>query len=110
MPSAATGTISTSWPDSPGRCSHHLVAGDGFEVELVDVEVAGGDSVLHGERDGDELVGDAVGAEVLALVVRVERAGHVLGVLDVLRAGGLERARHGEEQVAGAGLADSSGG
>ena len=88
----------------------HLVAGDGFEVELVDVEVACGGGVFHGERDGDQLGGDAVGAEMFALVVGVERAGHVLGVLDVLRTGWLLRASHSEEQVAGAGLANSGGG
>ena len=88
----------------------HLVVGDGFEVELVDVEVAGGGGVLHGEGDGDEFGSDAVGAEVFALVVGVERAGHVLGVLDVLRARWLLRTGHGEEQVAGAGLADGCGG
>src|ERR1700722_17693914 len=47
---------------------------------------------------------------MLALVLRVQGAGHVLGVLDVLRAGWLERAGHGEEEVAGAGLANSGGG
>ena len=72
-----------------GHVQVHLVVGDGFEVELVDVEVAGGGGVFHGECDGDELCGDAVGAEMFALVVGVERAGHVLGVLDVLRAGWL---------------------
>ena len=71
-----------------GHVQIHLVVGDGFEVELVDVEVAGGGGVFHGEGDGDEFVGDAVGAEVFALIIRVEGAGQVLGVLDVLRAGG----------------------
>ena len=91
MPRVAA-TISTSWPESAGEVEDHRVAGDGFEVELVEVEVAGGGGVLHGEGDGEELVGDAVGAEVFAEVVGVEGAGHVLGVLDVLRAGA-ERGR-----------------
>lgn len=93
-----------------GQMHIHLVVGDGFEVELIDVEVAGGGRVFHGEGDGDELNCDTVGAEVFALVVRVEGAGHVLGVFDVLRAGWLERAGHGEEQVAGAGFSDGGGG
>src|ERR1700682_6240559 len=49
-----------------GHVEEHLVAGDGLEVELVDVEVAGGGGVLHGEGDGDEAVGDAVFTEMLA--------------------------------------------
>jgi hypothetical protein len=88
----------------------HLIVGDGFEVKLVDVEVAGGDGVFRGNRDRDQLCGDAVGAEMLALVVAVERTGHVLGVLDVLRARRLLRAGHGEEQVARTGFANGGGG
>ncbi len=72
-----------------GHVQVHRVFGDGFEVELVDVEVTCGGGVLHGQGDGDQLSGDAVGAEVFALIVGVEGAGHVLGVLDVLRAGRL---------------------
>ena len=88
-----------------GHVEEHGIAGDGLEVELVDVEVAGGGGVLHGEGDGDHAVGDAVFVEVLALVVVVEGAGHVLGVLDVLVLG----ADHGEEEVSGAGFADRCG-
>ena len=47
---------------------------------------------------------------MLALVIRVQRAGHVLGVLDVLRAGWLERAGHGEQEVTRAGLANGGRG
>ena len=39
-----------------GHVQVHRVVGDRFEVELVDVEVAGGGGVFHGEGDGDELV------------------------------------------------------
>jgi hypothetical protein len=93
-----------------GKMHVHLVAGDGFEVELVDVVVAGEGSVVHGKGDGDQLCRNAVGAEVFALVVGMKRARHVLGVLDVLRTGWLGWAGHGEEQVASTGFADGSGG
>jgi len=89
-----------------GKVEEHGAAGEGFEFELVDVEVAGGRGVLHGEGDGDELVGDAIGAEVLAAIFKVTRAGLVLGVLDVLGAGGLEGAVHSKEEVACASFAD----
>ncbi len=52
MPRVAA-TISTSSPDSPGMMHRHLVSGDGFEVELVDVEVPRAGRVLHGECDRD---------------------------------------------------------
>jgi hypothetical protein len=93
-----------------GHVHKHLVVGDGLEVELIDVEIACGDGIPHGERDGDQSCRDAVGAEVLALVVGVERTRHVLGVLDVLRTRWLQRTGHREEQVARAGLSDRSGG
>src|SRR5271170_2756390 len=34
-----------------GQMHEHLVAGDGFEVKLVDVEVLRGGWVFHGKRD-----------------------------------------------------------
>ena len=89
-----------------GHVEEHGVAGDGLEVELVDVEVAGGGGVLHGDGDGEDAVGDAVVVEVLALVVGVEGAGEVLGVLDELALGTGEA----EEEVASFGFADRDGG
>ncbi len=98
-----------------GEVEGHGLAGQRLERELVDVEGARAVEVGDGERDAEQAVGDAVGAEVLAGVVGVQRAGHVLGVLDVLRDGfavgadGLQGAGHGEEHVAGAGLAHGDG-
>ncbi len=62
--------------------------------------------VLHGDGDGDDAVGDVVVVEVLALVVGVEGAGEVLGVLDELALG----AGEAEEEIAGFGVADRDGG
>ena len=36
-----------------GEVHHGLVTSDGFEVELIDVEVAGTSGVFHGECDDD---------------------------------------------------------
>ena len=77
------------------------------EAELREVEHLRGGGILHGQRDHGHLVRNAVRAQVLAEVEGVPGAGHVLRVLDVLRADadGLLRALLGEQQVACGGLA-----
>ena len=45
---------------------------DRFEEKLVDVKITCCGWILHRERNGDQFVGNAVGAEMFALIVGVQ--------------------------------------
>ena len=93
-----------------GRYFHHLVRCAGqqqwyqpglkgmarfVKAEALFIECPRSDRILHAQAYTNDLLRDAVLAQVLALVFGVQGAWHVLCIFDVL----FLRANHGEEQV-----------